>query len=505
MLFNSYPGPPQPPPQFQQQQFSSSFSAQSAGAPVYAQAPNSANPGGTIPAPPYADAGGEGTGDGMGQSGKNLWGKAKSGLKLVREQSKASVASLKRSASIAATGSTSSEIGATSRGLDSTPPPPAYAPAVDLPPAYPGTYPPPPYPLNAQGSQGNVGIAFDPPPPSMPNNTSPLRPGFNPDPPPHFLPPPNDLHNPVHEHSAPQGERIQHAVFTCLAVCCILGVIAAWLCWIIIPMLWITTGRHEVKNNWDVSNCTLLAQNCYKKCSGCGCPDSCCGSATDCTRSSYSMSQNCVWLSNSKFVQDPHTFQVEVEINDLIAAGLRLSGPTSLAVSAAMVLGSGLLIGLVPRSKRMWVAVGVVLLAGSVSARSGGDSCECEERFITFIRWEIPLAADAPNGTEPLRFSKEYSCANENDDRAFCKDYFKHRGKSCRSLEDLAEKEYCQESYLNTVGKSITCYINPDDPTESELQGSKGHGKGNVIALAIWGAFTFCFCLPILCDSFLDN
>lgn len=75
MLFNSYPGPPQPPPQFQQQQFSSSFSAQvifaiylrvryampatdttptqtnmlprpqSAGAPVYAQAPNSANPG----------------------------------------------------------------------------------------------------------------------------------------------------------------------------------------------------------------------------------------------------------------------------------------------------------------------------------------------------------------------------------------------------------------------------------------------------------------------------
>lgn len=246
-------------------------------------------------------------------------------------------------------------------------------------------------------------------------------------------------------------------------------------------------GRHHVRDTYDQINCTVVAQNCWKKCSGCGCPDSCCGGAEDCIRSSYFMSQTCVWLSMSKYKQN-EDFTAKIEVNDNIAAGWRPSTSSLMTAgvgAVGMAVGGPLALGMTRRSA---LASALVLGGGALLAEaktSGGSKCNCNAHFEIFMTVEL----------EGRRVSKTQQCFG-NDDRPICKsEEFKNRDKSCRTLEHMEDKSYCQLEQLNRVGQDRTCFVNPDDPHDIEVTGSQGQGGGNIAAVVTWALFTVgCWC-----------
>eukprot|EP00961_Rhodomonas_salina_P227071 3070187-Rhodomonas_salina.1 len=247
--------------------------------------------------------------------------------------------------------------------------------------------------------------------------------------------------------------------------------VAGWCVWIAIPVQYIRVGRHEVRDTWNVVNCTVLAQSCWKVCGGCGCPDSCCKSAEDCVRSNYFMSQTCVWLSQSKYEQNRTDYSAKPNIrNDISSANRRT---LSMLLAATVVAGYGILVGKRGHSTLLFA---IVALSGAFLAQGG---CDCAQNH------EVSMTVTY----EGLVVTKEMTCTSM-DSRSFCKTEFKHRDKSCESLEDMEQKEYCKEPYLNRIGRSHTCYVNPDDASELEISGSKGIPVSAVVGIVLWGVFT---------------
>lgn len=58
----------------------------------------------------------------------------------------------------------------------------------------------------------------------------------------------------------------------------------------------------------------------------------------------------------------------------------------------------------------------------------------------------------------------------------------------------MEEKEACRPENLNQTGRVRTCYVNPDDPEDLEIEGSKSWGESNFGAILSWTTFTFCIC-----------
>ncbi len=191
------------------------------------------------------------------------------------------------------------------------------------------------------------------------------------------------------------------------------------------------------------------------------------------------MSQTCVWLSNSKYEQNTTDISATVEIRDEVAAAGRRSWSWILSAVAAAVFG--VLLG--HRGHVKWLCAAVAL-SGAMMAQGG---CECAQQH------EITMTVTY----DGVVVEKRMTC-DMLDGRAFCSsDEFKHRDQSCRTLEDVEHKEYCQEPYLNRVGRRHLCFLNPEDPSDLEISGTKSIGAGTIVAVTLWGVFTFA--LIVLC------
>mmetsp|Transcript_32923 Transcript_32923/g.77574 ORF Transcript_32923/g.77574 Transcript_32923/m.77574 type:complete len:310 (-) Transcript_32923:73-1002(-) len=215
--------------------------------------------------------------------------------------------------------------------------------------------------------------------------------------------------------------------------------LSAWLLWIVVPVHWLVIGRSIIKDTWTPVNCTIIAQSCYKGCkSGSSCAENCCRDADDCIRSQHFLSANCVWLSTSLYEQLPN-YGAKVNIRDWKEGKKQPISHSKPCLDAKHVAS-------------MTVEHNGTIITQNVACHftDGRDICRAEE--------------------------------------------LRHRDRRCSTPEDLEQRSFCAEDFVNRVGKQHQCYVHPQDPTKLTISGTKNAGDWTFFAIYLWAAFTFFLC-----------
>jgi len=274
------------------------------------------------------------------------------------------------------------------------------------------------------------------------------------------------------------------------------GLLAAWLVWIILPCLWLTTGRFEVKNTWNKMNCTVVNMKCHVECSGATCCDEslCSGGCNSdrldgCKWGALGLSQNCVWVHEGKYIIDEVDRSVSILDQEVLpATAAKLSSRQMMLVGA--VLGvAGMFCGI----NRKLAISGIVLVFAVASVQGTQQRCKCFYKTVATMTIEV-------DGIQQESVEDCYGwAAPDKHVPEFCQtEIMIHRFAKCETEWDAANQPWCQADYLNNKGKQFECWQDPSDPSNIELSGTKGKGNAS-LPIAFWCFFTVLCCLPGLC------
>jgi len=281
-----------------------------------------------------------------------------------------------------------------------------------------------------------------------------------------------------------------------------MGVVAAWFTWIILPSLWLTTGRFEVKNTWNKMNCTVVNMKCHVECSCCrdqSDREMCCASPDECKMESRSLglTQNCVWVHEAKYSIDEVDRSVSILDQEVLPATAAKLSSRQMMLAGAVLGVAGMFSGINRK-----LAISGIVLAFAVVSVQGTTKCSCQHKTVVTMTIEV-------DGTrqESVEKCRVFYRTNEGGKREeggdgshFCETKMMiHRFRKCETEWDAANQPWCQADYLNNKGKQFECWQDPSDPNNIELSGTQSDGQANTL-IGFWALFTLCCCLPGLCE-----
>ena len=240
------------------------------------------------------------------------------------------------------------------------------------------------------------------------------------------------------------------------------GIFGALGYWGYSSIRWIVRGRFEVADGWTAAKCTIVRQRCYIECR-------CCPS---CYEENRILSDNCVWLDETKFVRSAQGTIVRED--NPYAEGGGTQGPNE-----------DFQCGDVNRNNNCVQGFRIVVdfrVGGSCAA--GNETCLAE-----FYEPTVP------------NLSFEHSCLDLST-LNFCHDPTFIQGaqtstrtplsQDCSTEQELM-KPACDPVRLNQEGKEVDCYLDPSGKEEVKFH-RVGGITGATISLAGFGFICFVLC-----------